>query len=98
MATAGLPDPVLGPAPAPDFVAIAVGKTQDGASFPANPVLCQIECMLGCPGATPSFEKPVPLENRSALCDSGSMSVNSLVHDNGWGLGRHLGRVVGRRW
>ena len=36
-ATAGLPDPVLPAPPTPPFVAIAVGKTKDGASLPANP-------------------------------------------------------------
>lgn len=36
-ATGGRPDPELPPAPAPALVAIAVGKTKDGESFPANP-------------------------------------------------------------
>lgn len=36
-ATAGLPDPEPPPPGAAPFVAIAVGKTKDGASLPANP-------------------------------------------------------------
>lgn len=36
-ATGGRPEPAPGALPAPDFVAIAVGKTKDGESFPANP-------------------------------------------------------------
>lgn len=34
--TGGLPEPPAPPAAGP-FVAIAVGKTKDGASLPANP-------------------------------------------------------------
>jgi hypothetical protein len=37
-ATAGLPDPEPPPPPVGPFVAIAVGKTKDGESFPAKPV------------------------------------------------------------
>ena len=41
-ATAGLPEPEP-PAPGcPPFVAIAVGKTKDGESLPANPGHCQL--------------------------------------------------------
>jgi hypothetical protein len=44
LATAGLPDPELAP-PAPLapalLVAIAVGKTKEGESLPANPGACQ---------------------------------------------------------
>jgi len=41
-ATAGLPEPEP-PAPAaPPFVAIAVGKTNEGESFPANPGASQL--------------------------------------------------------
>jgi len=36
-ATAGLPEPVPPPPTGPPFVAIAVGKTKDGESLPANP-------------------------------------------------------------
>lgn len=36
-ATAGLPEPDPAAPPAAPFIAIAVGKTHDGASFPANP-------------------------------------------------------------
>ena len=36
-ATAGLPDPDPPEPPAGPFVAIAVGKTKDGESLPANP-------------------------------------------------------------
>ena len=36
-ATAGLPDPDPPVLPTPPFVAIAVGKTNDGESFPAKP-------------------------------------------------------------
>jgi hypothetical protein len=46
-ATAGLPDPELAPPPPVDFVAMAVGKTHEGASFPANPMICQIRSLAG---------------------------------------------------
>lgn len=36
-ATAGLPDPEPPVPPGPPFVAIAVGKTKEGESLPANP-------------------------------------------------------------
>ncbi len=36
-ATAGLPDPAPPLPPGPLLVAMAVGNTQEGASFPANP-------------------------------------------------------------
>jgi hypothetical protein len=36
-ATAGLPEPEPPPPPAGPFVAIAVGKTKEGASLPAKP-------------------------------------------------------------
>ena len=36
-ATDGLPEPEPPAPPTPPFVAIAVGNTKDGASFPANP-------------------------------------------------------------
>ena len=39
-ATAGRPEPDPPAAPTPSLVAIAVGKTNDGASFPAKPDLC----------------------------------------------------------
>ena len=39
LATAGLPEPLPPAPPGPPLVAIAVGKTKDGASFPANPGL-----------------------------------------------------------
>ena len=38
LATAGRPEPAPPALPAPCFVAIAVGKTHEGASFPANPM------------------------------------------------------------
>lgn len=38
LATDGRPEPEPAALPAPCFVAIAVGKTQEGASFPANPM------------------------------------------------------------
>ena len=44
--TAGLPDPELPPPPAPLFVAMAVGNTKEGASFPANPVIVSLICDL----------------------------------------------------
>lgn len=61
-ATAGLPEPEP-PAPgAPPLVAIAVGKTNEGASFPANPSRSQLhQCLHSGLGDLPSFEKPVPL-------------------------------------
>jgi hypothetical protein len=37
-ATAGLPEPVPPVPPTPPFVAMAVGKTKDGASLPAKPM------------------------------------------------------------
>ena len=39
-ATAGRPDPEPPAPPAGPFVAIAVGKTKDGESFPAKPAYC----------------------------------------------------------
>ena len=67
LATAGRPEPVPPPEPlAPPLVAIAVGKTKEGESFPANPARCirqrfvpgggEGDCCLA-----PSLEKPVPL-------------------------------------
>lgn len=40
-ATAGRPDPVPPAPPAGPFVAIAVGKTKEGESFPAKPVVAK---------------------------------------------------------
>lgn len=37
LATAGLPDPDPPPPPAAPLVAMAVGKTNEGESLPANP-------------------------------------------------------------
>jgi hypothetical protein len=37
LAGAGLPEPELAPPPPGPFIAIAVGNTHEGASFPANP-------------------------------------------------------------
>ena len=62
MATAGLPDPVLAPPPPADLVAIAVGKTHEGAPFPANPRIRQTGLNGGVMACAPSFENPVPLE------------------------------------
>lgn len=60
-ATAGRPDPV--PPPAAPFVAIAVGKTNDGESLPAKPAIYVRSSgeSSGVTGSIPSFEKPVPL-------------------------------------
>lgn len=68
-ATAGRPDPdpalpVVGP-----LVAMAVGKTKDGASLPANPVgasSAKFEILgsrLNMLHDLPSLEKPVPLRS-----------------------------------
>lgn len=40
LATAGRPDPEPAAPPAGPFVAIAVGKTKEGESLPANPIMC----------------------------------------------------------
>lgn len=40
LATAGLPDPEPAVPPAGPLVAIAVGKTNEGESLPANPSVC----------------------------------------------------------
>lgn len=40
-ATAGLPDPVPPLPPAGPFVAIAVGKTKEGESLPAKPIVAK---------------------------------------------------------
>lgn len=60
-ATAGRPDPV--PPPAAPFVAIAVGKTNEGESLPAKPTsyVRNSEESSSVMGSIPSFEKPVPL-------------------------------------
>ena len=42
-ATAGLPDPEPAAPPMPPFVAIAVGKTNDGESLPAKPRIDQFQ-------------------------------------------------------
>lgn len=63
-ATAGRPEPVPPPGAAPPLVAIAVGKTKDGESFPAKPAWRgQLAWPGGCDAQedTPSFEYPVPL-------------------------------------
>lgn len=39
LATAGRPDPEPAPAPAAFFVAMAVGKTKEGESLPAKPII-----------------------------------------------------------
>jgi hypothetical protein len=46
LATAGRPDPELAAPPPAAFVAIAVGKTKDGESLPANPVYCSFSKLL----------------------------------------------------
>jgi hypothetical protein len=45
-ATAGRPEPEPPGAPAAPFVAIAVGKTKEGASLPANPGVSVSQLML----------------------------------------------------
>lgn len=44
LATAGLPDPEPPAPPAGPLVAMAVGKTKDGESLPANPDLVSCCC------------------------------------------------------
>lgn len=39
LATAGRPDPEPAPAAAAPFVAMAVGKTKEGESLPAKPII-----------------------------------------------------------
>ena len=79
-ATAGRPEPDPPAPPAGPLVAIAVGKTKEGESLPANP----------------SLEYPVPLRAVLAFspCNAHLEAVCSLVHDNGRRLVRHtdLGR------
>lgn len=45
LATAGRPDPELAAPPAPLLVAIAVGKTNEGESFPAKPIITTIRTL-----------------------------------------------------
>jgi hypothetical protein len=98
LATAGLPDPELPPpAPAP-FVAIAVGKTKEGESLPANPGACQ-QTRGGLSGA--DMKSHLVLRTLCRYYDhmisakkfgndvSNSKGGHLLVHDNGGGLGRH---------
>jgi len=61
--TAGRPDPEPPDPPAGPLVAIAVGKTKDGESFPAKPKNYQLELdHMGLREANaPSLEYPVPL-------------------------------------
>ena len=63
-ATAGLPDPDPPEPPAGPLVAIAVGKTNEGESLPANPGNNQpnLETLILRLSHIPSLEKPVPLE------------------------------------
>jgi hypothetical protein len=65
LATAGRPEPVPPPAAAaPPFVAIAVGKTKEGASLPANPRSVshpEAGAKAFVAKDVPSLEKPVPL-------------------------------------
>ena len=65
LATAGRPDPELPDPPGPPFVAIAVGKTNEGESLPANPYRRQEPRVMSDKFDVginlPSFEKPVPL-------------------------------------
>lgn len=55
LAIAGLPDPEPPAPPAGPFVAMAVGKTKDGESLPANPVR-SVNCLCGDQGT--SCDKP----------------------------------------
>lgn len=96
-ATAGRPDPEPAwlPAPAPSFVAMAVGNTNDGESFPAKPgrshqhVKGLTACRIGR-RIVPSLEKPVPLSiTRLAARLQVRGGGSSLVHDNGRSLVRH---------
>jgi len=67
-ATAGRPEPEPPPPPAGPLVAIAVGKTKEGESFPANP----------------NLENPVPLYasvSSSAMGDRGGGSKTSAGLD-----------------
>ena len=67
-ATAGLPDPDPPPPAAGPFVAIAVGKTKEGASLPANPWALLADSDGLRTVHEPSLEKPVPLRGRLAEC------------------------------
>lgn len=95
-ATAGRPEPVVAPAAGP-FVAIAVGKTNDGESLPAKPVAQQDEggqrWVSGRTGTSgrhmsswensdgPSLEKPVPLRRWLA---TGHVMMPKMVVSRPW--------------
>lgn len=71
-ATAGRPEPEPPPPPAAALVAMAVGKTKDGESFPAKPGRSYISIEIGYRASNrgagvPSLEKPVPLLSRYLL-------------------------------
>ena len=68
--TAGLPEPVPPLPPAAPFVAIAVGKTKEGESLPAKPIMVKRSRRsvnhevigVNLIFVSPSLEKPVPLD------------------------------------
>ena len=69
LATAGLPDPDPPPPAAEPFVAIAVGKTKEGESLPANPgiYISRLIPALLCGLFLPSLENPVPLQHVTSV-------------------------------
>ena len=82
LAMAGLPEPEPPDPPTPPLVAIAVGKTKEGASLPAKPLVYQRGHSRDVNRAGPSLEKPVPLP-RSQLelawkVDGGAVSNTHL--------------------
>lgn len=98
--TAGRPDPDPPAPPAGPLVAIAVGKTKDGESFPAKPVNCgQYATSLGRlrGDSYQAWRSPcrwMPQISYDSSVRGGWGLVSILVHDNGGSLVRHGCRVL----
>ena len=95
-ATAGLPEPELAAPPAVPLVAIAVGKTNEGASLPAKPK------KIVNVGVGEFEETSIAYQVSRILCHCKEHEVSwrsspfrplldILVHDNSRSLGSHAG-------
>jgi hypothetical protein len=90
LATAGRPEP-LPPPPAPDLEAMAVGKTKDGASLPAKPGVGRLDLVRFRSDRGTNLALRSQCRYLSVSACVVFLGVDVLVHDNGWGLGRHGG-------
>ncbi len=89
LAGAGLPEPAPAAPPPGPFIAIAVGNTHEGASFPANPNRREVRKVKPTKrGGRTKFREASTTGTKLAQ-GSSIHNVGLLVHDNGRRLRRH---------